>query len=168
MIEQVNPAPGVAGLAWRLRPNRSASVAELVACFSALALAAFGVAFLAAAHGNVFAPLFALLDVIVVGVSFWIVRQGGKREETIALTPDAVTVEVRPGGATASFHPYWVRLEEVRGRTRNEPRRVVLRSHGRTVEIGAFLGEDERATLRDRLQSALAAARAGANGFESG
>jgi uncharacterized membrane protein len=36
----------------------------------------------------------------------------------------------------------------------------VLTSHGRAVEIGAFLGEDERGALERDLRQALAALKA--------
>jgi uncharacterized membrane protein len=161
MIELTDPAEGRAGVAIRLRPNRSASPAELVAFFSAIALVALGVALFAASQGNVYAPVFAVLDVGVVGASFWLVRKGLSREEVISLTPEAVTIRRRPGNLEATFNPWWVKLETKPGRTSNEPVRVLMGSHGRSIEVGVFLTEAERLELRDRLQEALAATRAG-------
>ena len=161
MIELLDLAERRAGVAIRLRPNRSVSPAGLVACFLAIALVALGVSLFAASQGNVYAPLFAVLDIGIVGASFWLVTKGLSREETISLTPEAVTVRRRPGNLEATFNPFWVKLDTKPGRTHNEPRRVVLSSHGRSVEVGVFLTEAERLELRDRLQEALAAARAG-------
>lgn len=161
MIELKDPASGRAGVAIRLRPNRSASPAGIVACFSAIALTALGVALFAASQGNVYAPVFAVIDIGVVGASFWLVRKGLSREETISLTPEAVTVRRWPGNFEASFNPWWVKLEVKPGSTANEPVRVCMGSHGRSIEVGVFLAEAERLELRDRLLEALAAARAG-------
>ena len=53
-----------------------------------------------------------------------------------------------------SFNPYWVRLEtsheEDKGMTR-----LTLTSHGRRVEVGAFLHSSERESLAGALSKAL-------------
>ena len=61
----------------------------------------------------------------------------------------------------AQFHPYWVRLALQQGRWRGWPSRLLVCSHGREVEIGAFLNEDERRALAQRLSALLARADGG-------
>lgn len=160
MIEQLNLPPPAStaseqGLALRLTPNRSAGPRELLACFAALGAAAMGVSWFAAMQGNVFAPAFAMLDVAVVGGCFRLVRRTLEREETISFTPDAVVVR-RAGGGEVRYQTAWVRLETERGATRHERERLVLRSHGRSTEIGAFVADPERAELGRKVFDALA------------
>ena len=77
------------------------------------------------------------------------------REESIVL--DAGEVTVRRRGArgvriAGRFHPHWMRVEF-------DAARLCVGSHGKRVEIGEFLAEDERAELARRLAQALAALR---------
>jgi uncharacterized membrane protein len=60
------------------------------------------------------------------------------------------------GGAPARFHPYWARVALVPGAWRNAPTRLLVRSHGREAEIGAFLNDEERSDLAQRLTKLLA------------
>jgi len=55
-------------------------------------------------------------------------------------------------------HPYWVRLRVVR---ESGQARVWLGSRGQEVEVGAFLSDEERLDLADRLKQLLAAHGAG-------
>jgi uncharacterized membrane protein len=59
------------------------------------------------------------------------------------------------------FDTFWVRIAHVAGHTAHERGRLVLTSHGKAVEIGAFLGDEERAELEAQLASALAEVRGG-------
>jgi uncharacterized membrane protein len=162
MIEVVHPASGESGLALRLTPNRSAAPGELVACFSGIAALALGVAWTASAQGNVFAPAFALVVVAVVGAAFVGVRRRLAREETIAFTPDAVVVRRHPSSRDVRFQTGWVRVEDEPGATPNARHRLLLGSHGRRVEIGAFLAEGEREELKHRVIEALATVKGAA------
>jgi len=154
MIEYRDPTASEEGLALRLTPNRSARPRELVMCFAALGAAAMGTAWIASLQGNVFAPAFAVLDVAVIGACLWLVRRRLGREETISFTPESVVVH--GAGAEVRFQTAWVRLEVEPGATRNEHERLLLRSHGRSTEIGAFLAEAERAELKRKVFDALA------------
>ena len=139
-----------------LRPRRALSAGQFAGLFASLSLAAFLVAGYAFAQGNVFAPVFALLDAaFIAAVLRWVWRQGD-RTEVIAL--DERRLEVRSSGrAEPAFaaHPFWVRvvLEEGEGRDR-----VLLGSMGRQVEVGAFLSNEERRDLAARLKTLLASA----------
>jgi uncharacterized membrane protein len=103
------------------------------------------------------------LDVLLVYLAFrWNYRQA-RRAEFVRLDPDGLSVRrLEPDGRAQSwrFEPYWVRvsLEQV-GR---HDRRLVLRSHGRQVVIGAFLTQDERLELARALEAALQDHRLGA------
>ena len=141
-------------------PHRSLTRAGLW-MFLALQGAAMGAfAGLAAWRGNVFAPYFAVLDWCVVAYVLSRVWRRSAAGEAITLSASALEVAAMDGRTDpVRFHPYWVRLELLPGRHFGWASRLVLRSHGREVEIGKFLNETERATLACRLNELLAEAR---------
>lgn len=100
------------------------------------------------------------LDVVLVYLAFRWNYRAGRCAELIRLDRDGLFVrQVRPDGATREwrFDPHWVRV------TMDEPLRhdsqLVLRSHGRTLTIGAFLTAEERAEVARALRTALSARR---------
>ena len=148
------PAPDGAGLRLCLKPNLALSGRGMVAAFVAIGASCLAVALWSATQGNVFAPFFAVLDVIVVGLALRLVWRSGECAEWIELSDDVLTIRREARGRSveaARFHPYWVRL---RPAPQGRPR-VVLSSHGRSLEVGAFLGEQEREALAATLRSAL-------------
>jgi uncharacterized membrane protein len=142
-------------------PHRSLSRAGLWLFLTVQGVAVGGFALLAALRGNVFAPLFAALE---LGVVAWCLtrvwRMCATAGEIIVLRPDRLEIaRMGEDGAAARFHPYWARLSLEPGAWRNAPSRLMVRSHGRGIEIGAFLNDEERADLAARLTELLAQAR---------
>ena len=85
-------------------------------------------------------------------------RDAVERTETLALWPERITLIRRDIGKpdrTWEANPYWIRVEihEEKGPVENY---LTLTGAGRTVELGAFLSPDERATLHGELQDRLA------------
>lgn len=139
-----------------LRPRRALSAGQFAGVFVLLSLSTFLVAGYAFLQGNVFAPVFALLDAAFVAtVLRWVWRQGDRFEE-IAL--DERHLEVRRSAHVEpafQAHPFWVRLRVAGG---EGDTRVLLGSRGRQVEVGAFLSQDERRDLAAQLKLLLASA----------
>jgi uncharacterized membrane protein len=157
MIEQTPAlAPGEA-VSMVVLPHRSLSRVGLWLFMAAQSVAAGGFAVLAAVAGNVFAPAFAALELVLVGVCLHRAWRNSAAGEVIVLTPTRLEI-ARMGQAApaAQFHPYWARLLLLPGNWRGAPTRLVVRSHGRELEIGAFLGDAERRELAARLSAALA------------
>ena len=156
VIELVAAVPSGPGALLVLRPRRALSAGQFAGSAVGLSLGTFVVAGYAFSQGNVFAPVFALLDAAFIAtVLRWVWRQGDRFEE-IAL--DERSLEVRrsaqPEPAFRS-HPFWVRLAVEGGEGRE---RVLLGSHGRQVEVGSFLSHEERRDLATRLKRLLASA----------
>lgn len=139
-----------------LRPRRALSAGQFAGLALGLSLATFAVAGYAFYQGNVFAPVFALLDAaFITTVLLWVWRRGDRFEE-IAL--DERRLEVRRSAQPEPAfraHPYWVRLAVEGGEGRE---RILLGSHGQQVEVGSFLSFEERRDLATRLKGLLAAA----------
>lgn len=148
-------------------PHRSLSRAGLTAYFVAQSSVTLGFALLAAWRGIVLAPLFAVLVLAALAMCLRLVlRRGG---DGMIVTVSATRVEVlaaRDGALLGSFVAHWARLRLLPGRWPGWPSRLVVGSHGREVEIGAFLNDVERRELAQRLTCLLRAARA--HDMESG
>lgn len=156
IVQRSDPVPPFA-CEFLLRPNRSLSARGLVVFFTGLATVGIAVAVASAGQGNRFAPAFAVMELLLVGLCLRLAWRRLDRQERIALSGEGVVVERGPGAAR--FDPYWVRVERRPGE-RPGDERLVLTSHGRAVEIGAFLGLDERGALERDLRQALAALKA--------
>jgi uncharacterized membrane protein len=138
-----------------LLPNRSLTSGGLWVFLAIQALAAAGFAALAAWQGNVFAPLFAVLEIGVVAYCLRRAWSASGCGQIITLMPTRIAVAKTPDGVpVADFHPYWARLSLEPDRRRSS--RLLLGSHGRWVEIGAFLRDDERRALARQLAALIA------------
>lgn len=146
--------PNVAGrprVLW-LRPNRALDERGLRRLVVGLAALALATASLGAWQGNVFAPVFALAEVFAVGFALGAAWRAGDRGERIAIGPDTLEVRAVPGRRRVRFQTHWVRVGLVTGDGRQ---RLLLASHGNELEIGAFLGEEERVEVSRKLMVLL-------------
>jgi len=136
-------------------PHRSLSRAGLVAFLVAQGFAAGVMSGLAAWRGNVLAPVFAVLEFGVVIYCLRRVWFASGLGQLITLTESQLAITSMRGAEKTQFHPYWVRIWLRPGREHGWPSRLMLRSHGREVEIGAFLNDEERCELAQRLTELL-------------
>lgn len=110
--------------------------------------------------------LWGLLPFLVMAVvAIWWALQRSYRDaevlEDLTLTPALVTLTrqgPRKAHAEWQANPHWVRVEmhETGGPV---PHYLTLHGGQRTVEIGAFLSEDERVALSGELRAAFAGKR---------
>jgi uncharacterized membrane protein len=121
----------------------------LIMMLAALALTTAG---LGAWQGNVFAPLFALLEASAVAIALGVAWRAGDRSERITLDATSLEVQSLPGRRSTCFQSYWVRVLLKPGDGHN---RLLLSSHGRELEIGAFLADEERVELSRKLMVLL-------------
>lgn len=143
-----------------LRPRRAMTKSQFIGVFVLIAAATWAVALLGYGMGNVFAPLFALLDCAFVALSLRWVWLKSNCFETIELDAEHCKV-TRSGQEGLAFdaHPYWVRmLLEKAQEAPPETLRVVLASKGKSCEVGSFLAPDERIDLAVKLKTLLAQA----------
>jgi uncharacterized membrane protein len=163
VIEVVPSFPDGRSARLRLRPPRALTARQFVALFAVLTGAMWLVASAGWLAGNVFAPAFAVLELVLVAACLLRVWRASGAGEVIVLGPSRLeVVRMGEGGPAARFHPYWARLTLQSGRWPGAPSRLLLRSHGREIEIGAFLSETERKDLAGRLTAMLAQAAQGA------
>ena len=141
---------------WVLRPNRSLGPREVRLFFALVIATSVAVSGYSWWMGNVFAPFFAIAEVGVLMLAFWVISQRASRSEVIRIEPERVSVSRLPELVEVlAGPPQWVRLE--RGASA-----LVLASAGRRVVVGRFLGEAERERLGKDLEHGLRLARASA------
>ncbi len=90
---------------------------------------------------------------------WWLFRthfRGDRRAERIRLYPGRLLVQqidAKGRAAEQSFEPYWLQIILTERGFENPA--LLLRSHGRAIEIGAFLGPAERRQFAGQLRAAL-------------
>ena len=143
-----------------LHPNRSLGARGFVMLMMALAALSFvaGVVFISAGAWPVIG--FFGLDVLLIYVAFRASYRSGRLVETVRLTDEALEVRrIDAYGRSAAWRvpPNWAKVEVDNPDEHNC--RVVLRSHGESVVLGAFLSPPERKELAAALRLALARQR---------
>lgn len=140
-----------------IRPNRSLPVAGLVVLFAGLSAlpVTIGIGFAVAGVWMVLA--FAGLEVAILGAMiYWLYRHVDDGE-LIVIDTDRVRVTQRVGTREHhyEFQRHWLRVDLKPGRTPREPSRLRLGSHGRSLEIGNGITDDDRQRLAAALRQAL-------------
>jgi uncharacterized membrane protein len=160
MITRLPVAAETGQVTLLLAPNRALSREQMRQLTWELCIAALLVAGLAAWGGDVFAPLFALVEVPVLAIALWLVWRSGDRRERITLDTDQVRIERLPprGRAASTFPVAWTRVRVLE--RSDGHRHVVLAAQGREQEVGECLGDDERMQL-SRWLKALLSGRSG-------
>jgi uncharacterized membrane protein len=144
-----------------LKPHRSLPPAGFMLVMLALVACSFtaGLAFWLMGAWPVVG--FFGLDILLVQLAFRLNYRAARAEEEISLTRERLLVrKTAPSGRSVEIglNPYWARLEIDRvpevGVTR-----LRLASHGKRLDIAAFLGPRERESFAVAFQAALAEAR---------
>lgn len=140
-----------------IRPNRSLSWRQTKLCYLAIACYSLSVAGAFTLMG--FWPVlpFAGAELVALGLGMYVCSRRCHLKEVVSVRADAVDVEkgiVRPDRRW-SFARTWARVHLLPPAYRRHRSRLVIRSHGREVEIGAFLNESERRGLERDLNRAL-------------
>ncbi|MDX2458269.1 MAG: DUF2244 domain-containing protein [Gammaproteobacteria bacterium] len=153
MVERVCDPSGF-DCHWVIRPNQSLSWLGAVKIYAAISLCCLGIGVFYALHG--FWPVlpFAGLEVVVLGIAFYLCHARSQLREVISVNVDVVTVE--RGRHRAQEHwecpRAWARISLQRSPLAWYPSRLAIAFQGRQVEIGKFLTEQERCELAEELE----------------
>ena len=155
MAWQVSPhdAPGFQII---IRPNRSMTWREARYVWAGLGAVTltFGAAFCWA--GLTLVLPFSGAEILALGAAFYCCLRQGSITEIVVIDDRHITVEqgrTRPNCSTR-FTRGWARVRLVTARGWY-PSRLLLCSHGRELEIGSFLPEEERVGLAQRLRELI-------------
>jgi uncharacterized membrane protein len=136
--------------------NMSSSAAGRRWFFGSIVLVSFGIASLWALNGAWYVLPFAGIEMMVLGAALVVFERHVGDREAITIDGDRVVVERTRMGRTArhEFSRYWAQvvLTPASGRGHGG---LAMRSHGRQVEIGEFLTDDQRAAVADELRRRL-------------
>lgn len=150
-------------------PNRSLSAPALQRILAFFFAACAVVAVFSWAQGNFWAPIFALLNVSAVALGLRAAWRASQACDLLfcAYVSDATStrqierliVENRRGrhAVRCEFDPLWAQV--VQQAHTGGPARLLLISHGRSVELGSFLNADQRETLSVKIKEFLRKAR---------
>lgn len=145
-----------------LHANRSLSPEGFVILMAAIGAVSFitGLAFLMVGAWPVMG--FFGLDVLLIYIAFRLNYRDGRAYELVELTPSRLTLKhVSAVGEERAheFNPYWVRL--LFSERHDGSVRLALSSHGREVEFGSLLSDEERREFAGVLNQKLGNARGG-------
>lgn len=157
-------AQTLTGRTWVARPNCSLSAAGRRLFFVITATVSSTIAFVFSWVGAWPVVPFTGLELMLL---WWALRRTGacaNDVDTILLEPGLLTIETRRGVRVEhhEFQPYWARLQYVRPPGHGK-HRLLIRSHGRTVEVGSLLNEEQKMALANALRYDLAAAQSPTN-----
>jgi len=141
------------GLQWRMARQGSFSAAPLLTVYALLCVLALGIG---AAFWWLGAPgvlPFAGLELMLLGVAFWMSFRHARDSETLTLVARELTVEHRFGRLVerAVFRAEWVRVEPVHG----EGSLVELSGQAQRLRVGRYLRPELRSALARELRLAL-------------
>lgn len=142
-----------------LRPNRSISWKGTKWLFAAMVLLSMMIALTFGAAG--FWPVipFAGLELLALGTALYLCARRCHWSEVVSVRPDCVEVAKGRHGPEQCWHfpRAWAKVELLVPLHRQYPSKLIIRSHGREVELGAFLNEGERQALASDLRQAIQA-----------
>ena len=100
---------------------------------------------------------FAGAEVVALVMGFYLCARSGRAMEVVYVKEDRVAVEKgSPRTRTIfEFQRPWARVALQPARIARHPSRLLVGSHGKRVQLGAFLTEDERRRLAGELERVI-------------
>ncbi len=140
-----------------IRPNRSMTTKGMVVFVCLVGLAVLLVAVRFVLLGAWIILPFAVAEVGLLAIGFWLCERTSRYRETVQVSRDNlfITQESARGRKTCQFNPYWVQIILRLDPNDWYPSRLLIRSHGKQVEIGACLTNQEREALSKALMQSI-------------
>ena len=138
-------------------PNRSLTVRSAAVFYLSIVITPLVIASLFAYAGYWPILTVAGVEALVLGTALWWTLRKTRTRELIAIDERNVVVRKRKPGRDEQheFARYWTQVRLVESEASNWPSRLMLRSKGRSVEIGSFLTDRERDGLKRRLAQVI-------------
>jgi uncharacterized membrane protein len=140
-----------------IRPNRSLSDRGALVFYSGISAVTLLVAAWFVSLGLWVVLPFAGLELLALGIALYLCLVRSTQCEVVSVRGD--TVEVCKGRRSLqesrAFHRGWVQVTLEAPLHRWYPSRLILGSHGRKVEVGVFLTQEERVALAGALQRVI-------------
>ena len=151
-VEEYGEAARAAGFSLVARRNNSLSSAGRLAVFVFIFVVSVGIAAAFALLGAWLILPFAGLEMLVLYVAFRYVDRHAADYERIAIDGDRVEVEFFVAGREQrhELNRCWAQVA-----VSGDGSRLALRSHGRELEIGRYLNDEQRVKLARELRRQL-------------
>ena len=140
-----------------IRPNCSLPWRGVVRFYCAILAVSLGIAIAFALNGAWLILPFAGLEMLVLGAALYAVARRSASWQAISIGADSVDVVDYGLGheQRQSFQRAWAKVIHQRAPIKGYPSRLLIRSHGRSVEVGGYLNEQEKQTLARDLNRAM-------------
>ena len=141
---------------WRLRRNCSVSPAQLGWLYVSLCMVSLAIGGFFWLQGAKLILAFAGLEVLLVGLAFFVYARHATDGEWISLQGASLVVERESAGRRerAEFARQWVRIEPKSG----DLSLIELSGQGRSIEVGRFVRPELRQALAREIRNALRSA----------
>lgn len=141
----------------QLSPNCSLSPRGATLFFAGTCALSFSIAGALALRGLWPIFPFAGLEMLVLGWALMRSMRRRHQSQVIIVTEELVAVETHTARRheQVQFPRHWAQVKLRRADTHLHPSRLMIESHGRSYEVGAFLTEEERQALAGRLMRSV-------------
>ena len=145
------------GCRFVIRPNRSLSWTQMKLVYAALASLCMLVAIGFTLLGYWMVLPFAGAEVLLLAVGFYLCALSGRETEVIRIKDDRIAIEKGQERTRTVWEldRSWARIELLPPRIEWYPSRLVIRSHEKQLQLGAFLTDGERERLARELERAI-------------
>jgi uncharacterized membrane protein len=140
-----------------IRPNCSLRWREVVRFYLAMVVVSFGIAVAFALQGAWLVLPFAGLEMAVLGAALYLVARRSYRWQVVSVHTDRIEIAEHGRGQQRleTFQRAWARVRLQPAAIQGHPSRLTIGSHGRRVEIGGCLNEDDKKYLAHELSLAV-------------
>ena len=140
-----------------LKPNNSATWRFNMLVVASLALIALLISTFFMLQGAWMIAPFSGLEILALLLCLYLCARSNIQTEVIKFSPDKVTIEQGRTFAEKSweYHRSWAKIFVRKPRHRGHPSRVLIRSHGRELELGSFLNKADKEKLVNKLRKII-------------
>ena len=149
--------PENAGGSFVIKPNQAISWQSLVLVYTGIATVTFTIGVSFYLIGLTLVLPFSGIEILALGAAFYLTAWRGGVQEVIIISKETIVIERgrQYPESRETFPRAWVRVVIERSWNSWYPSRLLIRSHGRAVEVGTFLNEEERCRLAEELAQNL-------------
>jgi len=140
-----------------IRPNCSLPWRGVVRFYIGMVVVSFSIAIAFAVMGAWLILPFAGLEMLVLGVALYVVARRGSCWQAVSIHGDHVEVVEHDSNSERqqTFIRGWAQVKLEQARICGYPSRLTIRSHGRAIEIGGYLADEEKQQLALELRQAM-------------
>ena len=140
-----------------LKPNNSATWRFNMMVVVSLAVIGFLISTFFLLQGLWMIAPFSGLEVLLLLGCLYLCARSNIQTEVIKFSPDKVIIEQGRTFAEKSweYHRSWAKIFVRKPAHWGHPEQIVIRSHGKELELGSFLNKDDKETLVKKLRNII-------------